>query len=94
MCGVFIFMRAAGIDHRFASKSNSSQRAPISSLVRTNVERHHLHGQPGQLRSLVHLDSTAGAREDSLASMRAMLVLRVGFRMSDGRISAAGFRLL
>jgi hypothetical protein len=37
MCGVFIFIRVAGIDQRRASISNSSQRAPINSLVRTKV---------------------------------------------------------
>jgi hypothetical protein len=37
MWGVFIFMREAGMSQRRASKSNSAQRAPISSDVRTKV---------------------------------------------------------
>ena len=37
MWGVFIFIRLGGNDQRRASKSNSSQRAQINSLVRTNV---------------------------------------------------------
>jgi hypothetical protein len=37
MCGVLIFMRSAGMFQRAASKSNSAQRAPISSDVRTKV---------------------------------------------------------
>jgi len=38
-CGARIFIRSSGINQTFFSKSNSSHRAPRSSMVRTMVKR-------------------------------------------------------
>ena len=39
MCGDRIFMRSAGMRHSLWSTSNSSQRAPRNSPVRTKVSK-------------------------------------------------------